>query len=906
MESSQDFATLRESIQKALVTTTRTVNGLANEDLQFQRTAHRAVGQHLDDKSDRFLRLATDLLQSAGKFTGQNVSKLEDADDVDIRWRSIVDVIDGLLEKADTCLDEYTGLIKRKGAPTAEPVGGSTNRTEFIANVSQGRDAKRPKSTSDKLDWSMKRANIVKPQDAFEKKVDNSDPGPWKPLLTQKPHAKVSLEDSLQISNDGDKPQYAYEPLLSTPNSAGREAQPVDRVAEDLWRTRLLTRLAKPARKKRYPGPRANPRNRYRHPYQMEITDMEFPRRIFEKAEPKMYTPIESTKAIWVDTYEGVLEMLEELKKAPEIAVDLEHHDFRSYVGLLSLMQISTRDKDWIVDTLVPWRHKLEVLNEVFADPSIIKVLHGAFMDVMWLQRDLGLYLVGLFDTYWACRALDYPGKSLAYLLGKFVDFEADKKYQLADWRIRPLPEEMFYYARSDTHFLLYIFDKVRNELVDSSVPTDPERDFMRHVINNSKEVALQRYEVSVYDPVNGHGPRGWYNNLVKSPVLYDGEQFAVYKAVHKWRDDTARARDESPLFIMNQQAIADIASMLPGDKKALWSLLDKNARGLKNDMDELFDVIQAARKEGINGPTMMDIFRGSPSSANQSKPPVKAEVNLPDIQELKIDKSQFWGPLPLSSAWDGSTRAPASNEEVEIVLTYPRIVDEENDDDLAENQLQNESSSGGGPEAVPEPQTPADEEFTLKKTGRKRKVDDRDDDEDDESEAESAPVDADAESGSDMDVEEATSGVTDGDAPEASTAESSEAVRLARNEKKKIRKMRKRAKRLAKPEVDEETKVAAKAARKAAKAERNAAKEKEQSTAAEEEEEAFDYSKAASVLNANKPAGKEKRGGKEGKGKGDKGKKTFDPYSNKSEDAPRGERRLGLVKSGKTMTFKK
>jgi len=748
----------------------------------------------------------------------------------------------------------------------------------------------------------MKRANIIKPQDAFEKKVDNSDPGPWKPLLTQKPHANVSLEESLQISNDGDKPQYAYEPPSSTPQSPGRAIQSVDKMAEDLWRNRLLTKLAKPGRK-RHLGRKANHQKRYRHPYQTEITDMEYPRRIFEKAEPKMYTPIESTKAIWVDTYEGVLEMLEELKKAPEIAVDLEHHDFRSYVGLLSLMQISTRDKDWIVDTLVPWRHKLEVLNEVFADPSIIKVLHGAFMDVVWLQRDLGLYLVGLFDTYWACRALDYPGKSLAYLLGKFVDFEADKKYQLADWRIRPLPEEMFYYARSDTHFLLYIFDKVRNELIDSSVPTDPERDLMRHVLNNSKEVALQRYEVSVYDPDNGHGGRGWYNNLVKSPVLYDGEQFAVYKAVHKWRDDTARARDESPLFVMNQQAIADIASMLPSDKKALWSLLDKSARGLKNDMDELFAVIQAARKEGINGPTMMDIFRGSPSSVNQSKAPAKAEVNIPDIQELKIDKSQFWGPLPLSSAWDGPTRAPASDDKVEIVLTYPRIVDEENDDDLAEHQLQKESSSGGH-ETAPEPQTPADEEFTLKKTGRKRKVDDRDDDDNEESEAESESAPAEADSGSEMDVDEAASDVADGEAPEASTAESSEAARLARNERKKLRKMRKKSKRLAKTDIDEEVRVAAKAAKKARKAERKAAKE-QQSTGAEkegeEEEQPFDYSKAASVLNASKPTGKEKRGGKDGKGK-----KTFDPYSNKSGDAPKGERRLGLVKSGKTATFKK
>lgn len=87
-----------------------------------------------------------------------------------------------------------------------------------------------------------------------------------------------------------------------------------------------------------------------------------------------MYQPVETTEATFVDTYEGVLEMLEELKEAKEIAVDLEHHDFRTYVGLVSLMQISTREKDWIVDTLQPWRHKLEVLNEVFTNPKIVKV----------------------------------------------------------------------------------------------------------------------------------------------------------------------------------------------------------------------------------------------------------------------------------------------------------------------------------------------------------------------------------------------------------------------------------------------------------------------------------------------------------------------------------------------------
>lgn len=42
------------------------------------------------------------------------------------------------------------------------------------------------------------------------------------------------------------------------------------------------------------------------------------------------------------------------------------------------------------------------------------------------------------------------------------VILKADKRYQLADWRQRPLSSEMKLYARMDTHFLLYIYDNLR------------------------------------------------------------------------------------------------------------------------------------------------------------------------------------------------------------------------------------------------------------------------------------------------------------------------------------------------------------------------------------------------------------------------------------------------------------
>ena len=35
----------------------------------------------------------------------------------------------------------------------------------------------------------------------------------------------------------------------------------------------------------------------------------------------------------------------------------------------------------------------------MFADPGALKVLHGSDSDVVWLQRDFGLFLVNMFDT---------------------------------------------------------------------------------------------------------------------------------------------------------------------------------------------------------------------------------------------------------------------------------------------------------------------------------------------------------------------------------------------------------------------------------------------------------------------------------------------------------------------------
>lgn len=122
-------------------------------------------------------------------------------------------------------------------------------------------------------------------------------------------------------------------------------------------------------------------------------------------------------------------------------------------------------------------------------------------------------------------------------MLQQFAHVTADKKYQLADWRVRPLPEEMFRYAREDTHYLLYIFDRLRNELITRS---NSDGNLFWAAIKRSEEVAGKTYEKERFDP---EGAVALFRKYNRSFVP---DQVEVLKVLYAWRDITARSEDES------------------------------------------------------------------------------------------------------------------------------------------------------------------------------------------------------------------------------------------------------------------------------------------------------------------------------------------------------------------------
>ena len=103
----------------------------------------------------------------------------------------------------------------------------------------------------------------------------------------------------------------------------------------------------------------------------------------------------------------------------------------------------------------------------------------------------------------------------------------------------------MLFYARSDTHFLLYVYDRLRESLLARAQGSE---DLIRRALRNSEEIALKEFHREVYDVNTGDGSRGWGGMLRWYNKRRTGIQSEIFISIHAWRDRVAREEDESPL----------------------------------------------------------------------------------------------------------------------------------------------------------------------------------------------------------------------------------------------------------------------------------------------------------------------------------------------------------------------
>ncbi|XWS57890.1 hypothetical protein CRYUN_Cryun09bG0212100 [Craigia yunnanensis] len=332
---------------------------------------------------------------------------------------------------------------------------------------------------------------------------------------------------------------------------------------------------------------------RFVHPLE-KLSVMDFVDKDIADIEPVKPPSIESTPFKLVEEVKDLKELAAKLRSVNEFAVDLEHNQYRSFQGLTCLMQISTRTEDFIVDTLKLRIHVGPYLREVFKDPTKKKVMHGADRDIVWLQRDFGIYLCNLFDTGQASRVLKMERNSLEHLLQHFCGVTANKEYQNADWRLRPLPDEMLRYAREDTHYLLYIHDLMRIQLL--SMPKEPEHCDapLVEVYKRSSDVCLQLYEKELLTEnsyLHIYGLQG---------AGFNAEQLAIVAALCEWRDIIARAEDESTGYVLPNKILLEIAKQMPVTASKLRRLLKSKHPYVERNLGAVVSIIKHSMQNAV------------------------------------------------------------------------------------------------------------------------------------------------------------------------------------------------------------------------------------------------------------------------------------------------------------------
>ena len=318
-----------------------------------------------------------------------------------------------------------------------------------------------------------------------------------------------------------------------------------------------------------------------------EISTIESIREIVE------YNDISSTDFVFVDTVEKLDSMVESIMACGEVAIDLEHHDVHSYRGFTCLLQLSTRTADYVVDPFPLFNVLGSRLNKFTTDPRIKKTFHGADMDIQWLQRDFGVYVVNMFDTGQAARALGLAGGfGLANLLDTFCKVKANKRFQTSDWRTRPLPKDMLLYARSDTHYLLYIRDRLEALLLGmgsgtGGLVTAYGKKLLGQVMEKSSGVSLKVWRDSPCD----FTPEGADQLCLKSPALKVGQLrsnpkgMAVLRSVLEWRDSKAKLLDESKNFVLSNAACLRLANVVPSSVPQVLRILVNESSSLYPNM---------------------------------------------------------------------------------------------------------------------------------------------------------------------------------------------------------------------------------------------------------------------------------------------------------------------------------
>ena len=195
-----------------------------------------------------------------------------------------------------------------------------------------------------------------------------------------------------------------------------------------------------------------------------------------------------------VQDNKSLLRITKLLKKNEVLFVDTEFLRNNTYWPKLCLIQIKAKKKIYLIDPLAK-DIDLEIIKEIFLDPSILKVFHSARQDIEVLMNVFNIIPWPIYDTQIAANFI-FAETDIGYsnLVEKFCEIKLSKKYQVSDWSRRPLKDKQVEYAGLDVEYLPLLYKNL-----------DTKIRVKRKVKKYKAEIEKLKDIVDIYNPKNSY-----------------------------------------------------------------------------------------------------------------------------------------------------------------------------------------------------------------------------------------------------------------------------------------------------------------------------------------------------------------------------------------------------------------
>ena len=287
------------------------------------------------------------------------------------------------------------------------------------------------------------------------------------------------------------------------------------------------------------------------------------------------------------------------------VAIDTEFVSERRYQALLCLAQVAVPDPDApdgvrteVLDPLGDDPPDPAPLARVLADPDVEVVVHAGRQDIAILRRTWNTEVTRVFDTQLAAGFIGF-GNQEGYesLVRKVLGVRLKGSEGFTKWDRRPLTAQQLEYAADDARLLL---GAGRGDRAPAR-GARPARLGARGVPGARGVDATSATPTACSSACRGSAGSATAAR-------------AVARELVEWREETARAMDRPPGYVLPDHALIELARRAPADRNGLEQIRGLPAQTLHRRGDQLLGAIARGRERA-------GARRPRPSRARASPP---------------------------------------------------------------------------------------------------------------------------------------------------------------------------------------------------------------------------------------------------------------------------------------------